>query len=184
MSREVTLHAYTNLWIDQFKRIKQNLQVIFGEQAIKIEHFGSTSVENMPAKPIIDVMIIVSSIDKADELVDKMCQNSYVFKGENGIPDRRYFIKYAIDGVNHIEHIHCYEENNPRIIDELMFRNYLRANKEAFEYYMIIKLEAEAKFPFDPKSYSEYKERCISDIMMKAKKHFTSVTNYNDLIDV
>jgi GrpB-like predicted nucleotidyltransferase (UPF0157 family) len=183
MPREVKLYPYNQIWVEEFKHIKQNLHNIFGTIAIQIEHFGSTSIDKMPAKPIIDIMVIVKSIKLVDQLAETMQQNQYIPKGENGIPQRRYFIKLAEDGINHVEHIHCYEQDNPRIIDELMFRNYLRINKTAFEYYQKTKFEAEEKFSINPASYTKYKEKCITNIMVDAKRHFCNIVNYEDLID-
>lgn len=84
----------------------------------------------------------------------------------------RYFQMFATDGVNHTQHIHCYEKDNQYAIDELMFRDYLNIDKEVFEAYKAIKIEASDKYRFSPIEYTEYKSACVNEIMVKAKLYF------------
>ncbi len=184
MAREMKLVSYLHSWKEDFQIIKKNLKAIFGNIAINIEHFGSTAIEGMASKPIIDVMIIVYDIVKVDDLKWEMLKQGYIDRGDNGILGRRYFVKFAKDGLNHIEHIHCYEENNPHVIDELMFRNYLRINKKAFDYYLNTKMEAAYRYPHDSIGYTAYKAKCISEIMIEARKHYYQFNHYKDFIDI
>jgi GrpB-like predicted nucleotidyltransferase (UPF0157 family) len=167
--RQMLVVPYDKNWINQYEKIKEELIHVFGDLALDIQHFGSTSIVGMSAKPIIDVMVIVSNIEKVDELNSQMIQLGYSPKGENGIAGRRYFQKLDIDGENHTQHIHCYEKNNQHVKDELMLRDYLRIDKQAFEYYQTVKIEASKKFRFSPQEYSDYKTICIDEIMKKAR---------------
>jgi len=172
MKREMLIVTYDNNWINQFEKIKIELSLIFGNLATDIQHFGSTSIIGMSAKPIIDVMVIVKDVTKVDELVERMKEAGYIPKGEHGISGRRFFKMLADDGVNHTQHIHCYEKDNQHVVDELMFRDYLKIDKESFVCYKTIKMEASQKFRFSPLEYTEYKTNCVNDIMKKAKLHF------------
>jgi len=182
MAREMKLVSYMHSWKDDFQNIKNNLKSIFGDIAIHIEHFGSTAIEGMTSKPIIDIMIIVTDIVKIDELKSEILKQGYIDRCDNGILGRRYFVKRSSDGVNHIEHLHCYEADNPHVIDELMFRNYLRINQKAFDYYLNTKMEAANRYSYDSIGYTEFKSKCISEIMREAKIHFSNVCTYSDLI--
>lgn len=172
MPREMVLLPYDPQWADTFKQIKADLLVIFGDLAIDIQHFGSTSIAGMDAKPIIDVMVIVSDIAKVDDLNPRMERAGYRPKGENGMPGRRYFQKFHSDGVNHTQHIHCYEKDNPAAVDELMFRDYLRVDPASFEAYRQVKREASAKFRHSPIEYTDFKTECVKAIMKKAKEYY------------
>lgn len=172
MQREMKVVLYDPSWKKQFCKIKAELEAIFDGLRTDIRHFGSTSVEGMPAKPIIDIMILVEDISKVDLYNAKMIEAGYVPKGEHGIAGRRYFQKFASDGINHIEHIHCYERANQHAMDELMFCEYLKNDKKAFVEYQAVKLEAMEKFRFDPAAYAEYKASCINNIMHRAKSCF------------
>lgn len=172
IKREMNIVVFDENWAAEFEKIKGKLSLIFGDLAESINHFGSTSIKGMSAKPIIDVMVIVSDIQKVDELNEKMQEAGYVAKGENGIAGRRYFQMYAGDGVNHTQHIHCYEKDNPHAVDELMFRDFLRADKKSFDLYLKTKIEGAQKFRFSPLEYTEHKTATINEIMEKARRYY------------
>lgn len=174
MKREMKIVTYDKNWINQFEAIKTNLLSIFGNLATDIRHFGSTSIKGMSAKPIIDVMVIVSDIKKIDIFNEKMKKAGYIPKGENGISGRRYFQMISDDGINHTQHIHCYEKENQHAVDELMFRDFLEIDNESFDAYLSAKDEASRKFRFSPLKYTEYKTACINKIMKKAKAYYAN----------
>ena len=68
---------------------------------------------------------------------------------------RRYFVKLAGDGVNHTQHIHCY----------------VRMDRESFERYKAVKIEASQKFRHSPAEYTEYKTGTVRDILTRARQH-------------
>ncbi len=172
MKREMKIVPYDENWINKFNEIKKKLVLIFGDLAKDIQHFGSTSIKGMSAKPIIDVMVIVSNITKVDLLNERMKEAGYVPKGENGVDGRRYFQMFSDDGINHTQHIHCYEKKNQQAADELMFRDYLRIDKEAFDAYLMVKMEASQKFRFSSAEYTDYKTGCVNEIMRRAKQYY------------
>ena len=173
--REMIVVPYDPCWKAQFETIKKHLEKIFRDKNIEIKHFGSTSIEGMSAKPIIDIMILVDDISLIDEYSDELTSQGYHAKGENGIDGRRYFIKYAPNGVDHTEHIHCYNRTNPHVKNELMFCEYLKDNKEAFEEYQAVKLEAMEKYRYSPDKYCEHKSACIDKLLEQAKKHYKKI---------
>ena len=173
MQREMIIVPYDKTWKEKFESAKQNLFNIFGNLVIDIEHFGSTSIVGMSAKPIIDIMVFVSDINEVDNYNDRMKSLGYVPKGENGMKGRRYFQKFDDDGVNHVEHIHCYEKNNIHALEELMFRDFLKINQKAFDNYKAIKYEASKKYRYSPSEYTNYKTECINKIMKEAKLYYT-----------
>ena len=174
MAREIKVLPYNENWVEDYKQIKRLLLDIFGDLVIDIQHFGSTSIKGMSAKPIIDVMIIVNNIQKVDELNYRMIEVGYKPRGENGMPGRRYFQYFHEDGVNHTQHIHVYEKNNSAVIDQLMFRDYLRIDKDAFEQYQQIKINSAELFRHSPSEYTDSKTNCINEIMNKAKNYYKS----------
>ena len=169
MKRQMKIVPYNSHWDEQYSEIKEILLNIFKDNVSDIQHFGSTAIKGMPSKPIIDVMVIVKDISKVDDFNSAMVAAGYNPRGENGIAGRRYFQKIASDGITHLEHIHCYETTNPHVRDELLFRDYLRVNKDAFEKYKTIKLEASEKHRFEPEKYSEFKSQCVNEILKTAK---------------
>jgi GrpB-like predicted nucleotidyltransferase (UPF0157 family) len=178
MIREMIVVPYDDRWIEMYEKEKKILLNILNDLIIDIQHFGSTSIKGLSAKPIIDIMIIVDDINKIDAYNDVMESHGYSVKGENGIIGRRYFVKLSPDNSgNHTYHIHVYERGNQHITDELMFRDYLRIDNEALKEYEKIKVEASLKFRFNPKEYTDAKHDCVMRIMDKAKSYFVNEHN-------
>lgn len=174
MSREMKVLPYNENWEEDYKQIKKLLINIFRELLIEIHHFGSTSIKGMSAKPIIDVMVIVYDIEKVDSLNPKMMGAGYKHKVANGIPGRRYFQYFHEDGVNHTQHIHVFQKDNPAVVDQLMFRDYLKIDSSSFEQYKQTKLKAAEMFRYSPTEYTNAKTDCINEIMTRARIYYMS----------
>ena len=104
--------------MEESKRLKQ----IFGNEILAVHHIGSTSVQGLKAKPIIDIMLVVKDINVVDKFDNEMKNSGYDPKGENGIPGRRHFQK---GGDNRTHHVHIYGVKSEQIERHLVFRDYL-----------------------------------------------------------
>lgn len=69
---KIRLTEFSDNWALMFQKEAEFLKTIFEDEIIKCEHFGSTSVRGMKAKPVIDMMCIVKDIEKIDESNEKM----------------------------------------------------------------------------------------------------------------
>ena len=91
----ITLQQYNFNWKNQFNEMKRELESVLSE--VEIEHIGSTSVEKLMAKAIIDILIGVKKSEKLDSFVSPI-QNlgfKYISEYEKNLPNRRFFIKGA-----------------------------------------------------------------------------------------
>lgn len=178
MAREMIVVPYDGMWVEMYEKEKNILLDVFGDLIISIQHFGSTAIKGMSAKPIIDIMIIVDDINQVDNYNDIMVRNKYRVRGENGIVGRRYFVKLNPDNSgNHTYHIHVYQKGNKHIAEELMFRDYLLIDNEAFQEYEKVKIDASFKFRNSPGEYVDAKYDCIMRIMEKAKSYYKNEYN-------
>ena len=78
-----------------FEREKADLIRIFGPALHSVSHIGSTSIPQMAAKPVIDILAEVKDILDADRFSPQLEALGYEAKGENGIEGRRFFQKAA-----------------------------------------------------------------------------------------
>ncbi|MBS4200771.1 GrpB family protein [Bacillus sp. FJAT-49732] len=161
---KVRLSDFNENWAQMFQDEAQFLKSIFGVEIIKFEHFGSTSVRGIKAKPVIDMMCIVKDIGKIDSFNDKMDSLGYDIAGEWGIPGRRLFRK---GGENRTHHIHCYQQNNPHIERHLIFRDYLRTYPQEAEKYNNFKEQLARKFD-DTREYSLAKKTFVKEMEERA----------------
>lgn len=115
---KVRLSEYEENWVRMFEDGAQLLRGVFGDEIIKFEHFGSTSVPGLKAKPVIDMMCLVKDIQKIDTFNERMNSLGYDVAGEWGIQGRQLFRK---GGENRTHHIHVYQFDNPQIERHLVF---------------------------------------------------------------
>lgn len=170
MAREIRVVPYDPEWKSLYAREEALLRQIFGGLLLEIHHFGSTSIPGMPSKPIIDILITVPDIQAVDALDGAMLRHGYASRDENGIPGRRYFIKFKEDGENHTHHVHVYEPANSHVADELLFRDFLSGDAAAFRAYATVKLEAAETHRFSPAAYTGAKAECVRRILEQARQ--------------
>jgi len=171
--REMKLVPYDPNWVNQYQMIEKELKKAFQSIRVDIFHIGSTSIKNMPAKPILDVLVVFDSFKDCEKSLESLKSLGYVDKKENGIRGRRYFQKFHEDGVNHIAHLHCYEKNSDEIYHHLLFKKYLSTNPEAFQKYLNVKIEASNLYFKSSLLYTEHKSKCIQEILKEAKQVFS-----------
>jgi len=157
---QVRLSPFSDKWAQLFQDEVNNLKMIFGDQITQFEHFGSTSVPGMLAKPVIDMMCIVNEIQAVDALNERMNALAYDIAGEWGISGRRLFRK---GGDNRTHHIHFYQSDNPQIERHLVFRDYLRVHPEEVARYSHFKEELARQFD-KTSGYSPAKKAFVTEM--------------------
>lgn len=160
MSEAIIITPYDPQWAIQFQAERANITDAFGELNARIEHVGSTSVEGLAAKPIIDIAIIVESAEDALRAITPLVRLGYTCFGEAEIPGRVYFDRREFEPC----HIHLYVRGNPEIERHLNFRDYLRANPDAAQQYAELKFALAEKFRNDRPGYTEAKTEFIRNI--------------------
>ncbi|MBU9713556.1 GrpB family protein [Evansella tamaricis] len=166
---KIRLTDYSEIWFQMFETEAEFLKAIFGEEIIKCEHFGSTSVRGMKAKPVIDMMCIVKNIKKVDIFNNQMESLGYDVAGDWGIPGRRLFRK---GGLNRTHHIHFYQFDNPEIERHLIFRDYLRSHPTEVDNYSRFKEDLAQRYD-TTREYSPAKKKFVSEMEQKALRWFS-----------
>lgn len=163
--REIELVPASNEWKFKFKKEAGKLEKIFTNQ-IGIHHIGSTAIDEIKAKPVIDILIVVKDISLVNGYVKEMERADYVYKGPNGMPGRRYFEKgYPV----HTHHLHVFEDGNQEIERHLLFRDYLNAHPEEASTYSSLKEKLAKEYRTDPVGYTRAKGDFIREIDKKAR---------------
>lgn len=89
--REVKVTEYNKDWLLMYEKEAVKLRKIFRSEITEIYHIGSTSVDGLIAKPVIDIMPVVRDVNRIDDYNTEMIDIGYEPKGENGLPGRRFF---------------------------------------------------------------------------------------------
>ena len=163
ITKHVVVLPYDEQWRQDFLRIKAELTNTLGQLTIGIEHVGSTSVQGLSAKPIIDIDVIIKDYTVLENVVSALRVIGYQHEGNLGIVGREAF-KY--DGKEHLQKHHLYvcPEDSPELKRHIAFRDYLRTHPDAMREYSHIKEEAVKQFPDDIERYIGYKSPFIEKI--------------------
>jgi GrpB-like predicted nucleotidyltransferase (UPF0157 family) len=164
--RKVELVPHDPAWAAQAAAESARLSEAIGETLIRIEHVGSTSIAGIVAKPTIDLMPIVRSLAELDARQSHVEALGYVWRGEFGIPGRRYCIREQQG--RRLFHVHCHQVDHPEIARTLDFRDYLRAHSEEARAYETLKRAAAAAHPADTLAYSNAKSDWIKACIERA----------------
>lgn len=154
----VKLYDHNPEWKVIFEKEKDAILKALGDTVLKIEHFGSTSVPGIKAKPYIDIIIEIEKEVLFDEgIISKLSALNYThFKvtEREGIDAYMSFGKgYNLHGEKEqIFHIHMCPKDN-YMWKQIDFRDYLIANLDRAEAYEKLKLELAAKFKNDRGNY-------------------------------
>ena len=163
VTKHVIVLPYDEQWKKDFLMIKDELTSALGQLAMGIEHIGSTSVEGLSAKPIIDIDVVIKDYNVLEEVVSALKVIGYRHEGDLGITGREAF-KY--EGKEHLRKHHLYvcPVDSPELKRHIAFRDYLRTHSEAVREYSYIKEEGAKQYPDDIERYIEHKSPFIEKI--------------------
>ena len=163
--RTFVLSEYDPNWAKIFEDTAKLLRDIFGDELVRVHHIGSTSIPEMLAKPQVDLMMEVKNLDRVKDFYGEMEKAGFKPMGRKYTrrSDDEYFVKDSING-KRILSVHAFQEGNNEIENILMFRDYLRENKEARNTYIKIKKELYKKYSNDYPAYGKGKFDIIAKL--------------------
>lgn len=148
-------------WGELFEEEAARLRAALGDGILRVEHVGSTAVEGMEAKPLIDMMAAVESLEEARGLVPVLEGMGYEHRGDGGGVRGRIFLAKGPRS-RRTHHLSLAEPTSEHWRRSLLFRDYLRAHPKAAEEYRDLKRElARSRYPEDRESYTAGKNRFI-----------------------
>jgi GrpB-like predicted nucleotidyltransferase (UPF0157 family) len=168
MEKSVVIEEYTSDWVLRFQEEKRILKGILRDKAIAIEHIGSTSIEGLGAKPIVDIMVGVSHLNEVDEFIEPLKKVGYEYVFHKEFPNRRFFRKGQWRAGTH--HLHIYQYESEEWKNHILFRNYLRTHPDQLKQYQQLKKDLAEKYHFERAAYTKAKEPFILTVIKKAKE--------------
>jgi GrpB-like predicted nucleotidyltransferase (UPF0157 family) len=154
--RLVELVAHDPAWAQRAAVEAERIRGALGDLVIVVHHIGSTSIAGILAKPIIDLMPIVRSLDDLDARESDVRALGYDWRGEFGIAGRRFCPMDDATG-RRIAHAHFFAPDSGEIEPNLAFRDYLRAHPDEARAYEAEKLRAAKLHPDEPLAYTDEK---------------------------
>ncbi len=159
--RAIEIVPYRSDWPLQFKSHAQRIKNALLGTALIIEHIGSTSVEGLAAKPIIDIVVGVSDASDEDRYLPHMQSIGYQLRvREPAFAEHRMFRNAQRD-----VHIHFYAADADEIDRYLLFRNVLRADPKWRDKYAALKHDLSKRDWEDMNEYANAKTAFINGLI-------------------
>jgi GrpB-like predicted nucleotidyltransferase (UPF0157 family) len=174
VQEDIAIVPYNPEWPKQFLEEKEHLLACLPRELLgRIEHFGSTAVPGLAAKPIIDMLVEVASLEETRRRIAPILESQgydYFWRptwGDDTPPFYAWFIKRDSSG-KRTHHIHMVEGHFEHW-DRLLFRDYLIQYPDVAEEYQRLKIRLAAMYPNDRVAYTKGKTDFILMVMKKAK---------------
>lgn len=177
---EVAIVPYNPAWPESFRCEKEHLLSCLPKDLIRrIEHFGSTAVPGLSAKPVIDILVEVTDLEATKARIAPILEAQgydYFWRpthGDDGPPFYAWFIKRDPQTGVRTHHIHMVEGHFTEHWDRLLFRDYLIEHPDVAKEYEALKLRLAAESPRDREAYTQGKADFITKVTKQAKQYYT-----------
>lgn len=174
VKEEVAIVPYDLGWPEMFEEERRHLLACLPAELIgRIEHFGSTAVPGLMAKPIVDMLVEVTSLAETKEHIVPILEDrgyDYFWRpsmGNDTPPFYAWFIRRDQNG-SRTHHIHMVEADFEHW-DRLLFRDYLIANPDVAQEYGDLKMRLLADHHGDRVAYTQAKGEFIRNVTERAQ---------------
>ena len=163
----VELLPHQPLWEDVAEKTIMLLKSLLNDVAIDIQHVGSTSIQNVCAKPIIDIAVGVKTLDSIKPYIELLDKNGIVFRKED-VKEQLLFVIGDFENEIRTHHIHVVEWNSVAWKNYINFRDYLNAFPEYAKEYDDLKKSLAEEFANNRGKYTAGKHELIDKILKQA----------------
>ena len=163
---EVRIVDYTIEWADEFEKVKQVLIDSTGLADERIEHIGSTAIQGMPAKPVIDILVGIDDLDSVEQSLFQCFGKKGFLRLKVERSGEIVLAKFKDDSYQVKTHfIHLVEYRKQLWNNLIFFRDYLNENEEARRQYLNIKEEFLNNKSEGILEYTDFKETFVKRII-------------------
>lgn len=170
---EVFIVPYDPEWPNLFSSEEKFLRSKLPKSlVVRVEHFGSTAVAGLAAKPVIDILVEVSSLKETRKQIVPILEAEgydYFWRTDTS-PAYAWFIKRDSEG-KRTHHIHMVEADS-NLWERLYFRDYLREFPDEAGHYAELKQSLSKKYPNDRAAYTKGKTEFIASMTEKARRYY------------
>ncbi len=149
----IVLAPHDPAWAIEFARESTAVRAALDGLFIALHHIGSTAIPTTVAKPVIDMLGVVPTVQLLDAAQGRLESLGYEALGEFGIPGRRYFRRNSTKGVR-THQLHAFAAGSSEIQRHLDFRDYLRAHAAAANEYSELKHDLAQRCAPDTDAYT------------------------------
>ena len=134
----IVIAPYDPTWPTRFAAEADRIRQAFGTHALRIEHVGSTAVSGLPAKPVIDIQVSVSSLEPRDLFHSRLVALGYTHFPLGAFDLVYPFYKRPVEWPS-THHVHLCAAGSEQERNHLVFRDHLRSNPAVAAEYASLK---------------------------------------------
>jgi len=151
-------------WASQFTRARSRIRAALGRRAVGIEHVGSTSIPGLPAKPILDIVLVVTDSSDESSYVPDLIGIGYRLRLREPHWHEHRLLRHDEPSTN----LHVFGAGSPEVERMTLFRDQLRRHPEERERYARVKRELAAREWEFVQDYADAKSAVVEDILARA----------------
>lgn len=160
-SNAVRLADPTPLWAQLYAEEAERLKEVLGPKLLGLEHYGSTSVSNLKAKPILDMLAGIENLEDGPLLAAPLAELGYEYVGADIVPGHHLFGK----GLERTHLLHVVEYQSAIWTEALRFRDALRANPALAHEYEALKIGLSEQYAESRAEYTASKASFIQSVL-------------------
>ncbi|WP_379134069.1 GrpB family protein [Paenibacillus sp. sgz500958] len=164
--KRVEIVSYNPHWKTDFNKIKEMINSYINDLIISIEHVGSTSIEGLSAKPIIDLDVVIENYAILPSIIERLKAHGFEHEGNLGVEGREAFRRTYEDRQPKY-HLYVCPKDGKGYLEHIAFRDYLCANEESRKEYEELKLKLVEEYSNDIESYCNKKTEFIRKVLDK-----------------
>jgi GrpB-like predicted nucleotidyltransferase (UPF0157 family) len=160
----VELCAYDPSWPLLAALEAQRVSGVLGDRVLLVEHVGSTSVPGLPAKPIIDMLLVVADSAREEAYVPPMEAAGYVLR----IREPDWYEHRMFKGPDTNVNLHVFSAGCVEIERMVGFRDHLRSSAPDRALYAATKRELASRHWNYVQEYADAKTEVVEAIIARA----------------
>lgn len=169
---EVKLVSHLKDWREEFSKEKTLLDSLIGEHVVDIHHIGSTAIDGIAAKPILDILVGVQSLDEVQKFdKQKLKEVGYYHLGRVEIEGKVVFARFSnMENLTKTHFLHVVEYEGDWWQQHIFFRDYLNEHPEVAQQYEALKNDLAEKYPNDINAYTDGKTKFIDEVLSRRER--------------
>lgn len=165
----VLVVPYDSSWPALFVKERARIEEAVGRCVEDVEHVGSTAIPGLDAKPVIDVMAGLRSMQDAERCIEPLVNLGYSYWTEGAEPHHLLFVKFLnLERTARTHNLHLVEVGSRYWEERLLFRDYLRYRPEIALEYARLKHKLAGLYRDDREAYTAAKTNFVSKIVNRA----------------
>lgn len=179
-AQPIVLAPYEVRWQAEFGRIRDAIVQALGDRTTRIKHVGSTAVEGLDAKPILDIDVVISTSQNLNDVIADLGKLGYEHQGDLGIVGRDAFCRRDayVPATQPLQnwmehHLYVCRDGGEELGRHIKFRDALRQNVRVRDTYANLKRELAQTYSTDRARYTAGKSEFINWVLSQSLNSVT-----------